>query len=159
MSERPSGGGWFQTDKKTYFLNEYGQTIVVRDKTFEYYDDQLRMFKDPDVIDGRYKPWDGAPSSWPRRDSPLTSLSRYDERHKPHFGSGSEHNGCGNIDRPSSKASVAGYSRPSISTDVFRDVKAKYGKEGPRGSAYDRDWHGYKSFGVQDEKVGREYKE
>ncbi|KAI1773939.1 hypothetical protein F4818DRAFT_86766 [Hypoxylon cercidicola] len=149
--------GWYEDAERTYYADEYGRPIVVKAKGYQYHSPDMNIPTYQEVVGGYYKPFSGAPSSYPPSSQPSSSTSRYTDRNTPYFGPGSEHSGRGHVDHPASKPSVCGYSRPGISTDVYRDKKAQFAAPGPSFSAYDQQYGRYKTLGDEDAEAGGLY--
>ncbi|KAI0537929.1 hypothetical protein GGR58DRAFT_323879 [Xylaria digitata] len=149
--------GWYQNEDRTYYMDEHGRPIVVKPKSFHYNSPGMDIPTYPEVASGKYRSSFGAPSSYPPRSQPGPATSRFSDRNMPRFGSGSEHSARGHVDHPASKPSVSGFSRPGISTDVYRDMKAQFAAAGPSNSPYDKDHHAYKALGDADATTGQRY--
>lgn len=59
--------GWIAGAERTYYGDELGRPVVVRAKGFHYHSPDMFTPTYPGVLQGHYKPWDGAPSSYPLR--------------------------------------------------------------------------------------------
>ncbi|KAI1421801.1 hypothetical protein F5Y12DRAFT_669412 [Xylaria sp. FL1777] len=150
--------GWYEDEDRTYYADRHGRPIVVKGKGYHYHCPDIGISTYPEVLSGAFKPSNGAPSSYPPRSQPHVLSSRFTDRHIPYFGPGSEHSDRANVDHPASRNSVHGYSRPGISTDVYRDAKSQFAAAGPSISSYDKEYYGYKRKEIAAAEAGRAYR-
>ncbi|KAI0424127.1 hypothetical protein F5Y09DRAFT_348030 [Xylaria sp. FL1042] len=151
-------GQWYEDADRTYFVDGLGRPIVIKPKAYHYHSPEMNIPTYPEVAGGFYKPFVTRPSSYPPRSSPSPASSRYSDRNTPYFGPGSDHSARGHVDHPASTPSVFGFSRPGISTDIYRDTKGQFSGPGPSASPYNEQYHSYKHQADVDAATGKSYK-
>ncbi|KAI1124458.1 hypothetical protein F5Y10DRAFT_285017 [Nemania abortiva] len=151
------GTTWYTDNNRTYCLDEHGRPIVIKAAGYHYHSPEMNIPTYAEVANGQYRSSYMAPNSYPPRNLPSATTSRFSDRNIPYFGPGSQHSGRGHVDHPASKPSVSGVSRPGISTDVYRDTKAQFSAAGPSSSAYNQDHDAYKTQGSKDASIGKNY--
>ncbi|KAK8118068.1 uncharacterized protein PG998_006349 [Apiospora kogelbergensis] len=143
------------------YRNERGVIVLVREKNFREHQHKPSLGGNtlPEVVDGSHRPYPGAPQSFPPRSQPSYLTEKLASgRNEPHFDdTASQQSARPNVDFPTRKPNVAGVTRPNASTDVFRDAKRAWGREGPSTSPYDKDYLAYKAASKVDTQTGEEY--
>ncbi|KAI0469748.1 hypothetical protein GGR56DRAFT_242058 [Xylariaceae sp. FL0804] len=159
MAKRDDLSGWYEDQERTYYADSNGRPIVVKQNPFNYHSPATGIPIYPQVVRGDFKPSTdtASSSSYPPRSRRPSPSSRFSDHNTPYFGPGSVHSGRGHVDHPASTPSVSGYSRPNISTDVYRDAKGEFYRAGPSKSPYDQRYHQYKANQDEALQLSKEY--
>ena len=143
---------------RAYCVDEGGRHVIVRPEDFKHQVPSVGGSTRPEIRDNHFRTSGDRANTYPPCSQPSYAHQCLAQgRNRPHYGPGSQHSGRPDVDHPAAHRDVEGVSRPKASTDVYRDSKADWGREGPTTSAYNEEYYAYKAQVIVDVRQGQEF--